>query len=129
MTNASERVRTTATVGKGQISRAPLASTTRERLTVIVLNENDDSRKRKKWDPDRFKNNTKYSFQKILTISVNCHGRLRLHNQDDHICKKGKSFEECGVTIKDGMLWCCDKPKRSKISALTDHVARKSHDT
>lgn len=117
----------TAKTGKHELTRAPLAKAARPRaISVVLHNEKEAGAKKKSWDPQRFENKSAHSYCEILELVVGCHENL--HKRAGHICKKGKTFAECGVRIKDGHLYCCGKRRKPKINALTDHVSRKCHD-
>ena len=51
------------------------------------------------------------SVHQWLLLKVGYH--TKDHGKDDHIGKKGKTFEECGVYTDKDKLYCCDRPSKS----------------
>jgi len=105
-----------------RLQRAPIAKFAKPRSVPIVVNEN----KRTGWRVNRFQNKTKHSLHEFIQFESGCH--TKLHQQKKHVCKKGLTYAECGVEVKDGRLWCCGKPRKVERSALTNHVNTTTHD-
>ena len=123
--NDSSNSITKATVGETTVARAPLSMAAKPRCVPVVLKQPAD-RKNTGWKKDRYKNKSKLSVYQWLQLKVGCHKKD--HGKEDHVCKKGKTFEECGVYTAQGKLFCCGRPRVITRSSLTNHVHTPKHD-
>ena len=123
--NNSAHVITKATVGKITVERAPLSNAAKPRCVPVVFKQ-PANRKNTGWKKDRYINRSKLSVHQWLQLKVGCHKKD--HGKEYHVCKKGKTFEECGVYTDKGKLFCCGRPRVISRSALTNHVHKQKHD-
>ena len=112
------------------LERAPVAKVARDRAMPAVIHPEvspEVDKPRKRWRPDRFENTTKNSVQDFLRKEVGCYDKEQ-HKAKNHICKRGKTYAQCGATVKDGKLWCCGKVRKIHRGSMNNHVHTKKHD-
>ena len=93
---------TKATFGNIIVERAPLSNAAKPRCVPVVLKQ-PANRTNTGWKKNRYRNKSKSSVYQWLEMKVGCH--TKDHGKEHHICKKGKTFAECGVyncNVKEG---------------------------